>query len=244
MADLTLAQMQALLPDNTTGAIDAADVRDVTTAMFERTDGTNAINGLLFDVTPTVPAHTPGHVHWNASEGTLDVMGVTQGQILQLGHETYTTVRNTTGATIVNGRAVRITGASGQQPLGALDNGLGTIIGVATHDIPNNSNGKVTTFGLVHDLDTSAFSDGAVVYSTATGTLTTAFTGSFVGIIALAHPTTGVLLVSRVRQAKPTGTTAQRPTVRPTGYEFFDSTLGLPIWWNGSAWINASGGVV
>jgi hypothetical protein len=241
MADLTLAQMLALLPDNTTGLISAEDVRDVITAVFERTNGTNAIDGLLFDTTPVVPAHTPGHVHWNATEGTLDVMGVTPDQILQVGHETYITARNTTGSTILNGSPVRITGASGQQPLVALDNGMGTIVGIATHDIPNNSNGKITTFGLVHDLNTSAFSDGAAVYSTATGTLTTAFTGSFVGLVLLAHPNTGVVLVTRNRQTPPTGTTAQRPTVRPTGYAYFDTTLGQPVWWDGATWVDATG---
>jgi len=41
------------------------------------------------------------------------------------------------------------------------------VIGMATHDIPNNTVGKVTTFGLVNDLDTSAFADGAIIYLSA-----------------------------------------------------------------------------
>jgi hypothetical protein len=41
------------------------------------------------------------------------------------------------------------------------------------------------------------------------------------------------------------GTTAQRPSV-PTdgiriGLSYFDTTLGLPIWWNGSGWVDATG---
>jgi hypothetical protein len=37
------------------------------------------------------------------------------------------------------------------------------------------------------------------------------------------------------------GTTAERPSTVTTGYQFFDTTLGLPIWKNGVVWINAGG---
>jgi hypothetical protein len=45
------------------------------------------------------------------------------------------------------------------------------------------------------------------------------------------------------------GDTASRPigTVfipLPIGQFYFDTTLGLPIWWDGIQWINASGTVV
>lgn len=244
MANLTLAQMLALLPDNTTGLIDAVDVRDVITAMFERTDGTNAIEGLLFDTTPVIPPHTEGHAHWNTNEGMLEIMSGTPDVTLQLGHEQWIESRNTTGATILNGRPVRSAGATGNRPLVALDNGVGLIIGVATHDIANNSNGKVTSFGLVRDFNTSAFSDGASVYASSTGTLTATATSSFVGTVLLAHASQGVLLVNPDRRVVGNGTTAQRPTTVVVGFTYFDSTLGIPIFWNGAAWVNASGGVV
>lgn len=38
--------------------------------------------------------------------------------------------------------------------------------------------------------------------------------------------------------------TADRPTGMPTGYPHFDTTLGIPVWWNGAAWVNASGAAV
>lgn len=42
-----------------------------------------------------------------------------------------------------------------------------------------------------------------------------------------------------------TGTIAERPTSIVTdGYQFFDTTLGLPIWKKGAIWINASGTTV
>ncbi len=37
------------------------------------------------------------------------------------------------------------------------------------------------------------------------------------------------------------GTTAARPTTGLyTDYQYFDTTLGIPIWWSGSAWVNSS----
>ena len=41
------------------------------------------------------------------------------------------------------------------------------------------------------------------------------------------------------------GTTANRPAVQlHIGQMFFDTTLGIPIWWNGTVWKNASGTTV
>lgn len=42
------------------------------------------------------------------------------------------------------------------------------------------------------------------------------------------------------------GTSTQRPTLSTsdTGYQFFDTTLGKPIWWSGSAWVDATGATV
>lgn len=38
-----------------------------------------------------------------------------------------------------------------------------------------------------------------------------------------------------------TGTTANRPASPSTGDVYFDTTLGLPIWWSGTAWILSDG---
>jgi hypothetical protein len=45
------------------------------------------------------------------------------------------------------------------------------------------------------------------------------------------------------------GTTTQRPIQNvqvplSIGQQFFDTTLGIPIWWNGTVWKNASGATV
>jgi hypothetical protein len=41
------------------------------------------------------------------------------------------------------------------------------------------------------------------------------------------------------------GTTAERPAVQlHIGQTFFDTTLGIPIWWNDSDWVDATGTAV
>jgi len=41
------------------------------------------------------------------------------------------------------------------------------------------------------------------------------------------------------------GTTANRPTLQvQVGQQYYDTTLGIPIWYNGTVWKNASGTTV
>jgi hypothetical protein len=41
------------------------------------------------------------------------------------------------------------------------------------------------------------------------------------------------------------GTTTQRPTAnQQIGQFYFDTTLGYPVWWNGSKWVNSTGTAV
>ena len=242
----TLAEILALLPDNDTGDIGAPDVRAAVTALWGRTDGTDPIEALQFNTAaPDVPAvHTPGHMHWNQAEGVAEIMTGTPDVTLQLGHEQYVEGRNTTGSSLLNGRPVRIIGGQGNRALLGLDNGEGTIVGVMTHDLVNNSNGKAATFGLVRDINTSAFSDGAQLYASATGTLTTTLTSSRVGFVVNAHPSQGAILVLPARRTHGSGTTAERPTTIITGFMYFDTTLGIPVFWNGANWVDATGSVV
>ena len=37
------------------------------------------------------------------------------------------------------------------------------------------------------------------------------------------------------------GPTSSRPSSPTTGQSYFDTTLGLPIWWNSGVWVNAQG---
>jgi hypothetical protein len=116
-------------------------------------------------------------------------------------------VRNTTGATLTKGTAVYISGATGQLPtvskaLATSDATSAQTLGLITSDLANNSNGYVTIIGLVADLDTSAYTDGAQLYlsPTTAGTLTTTKPYApqhlvYVAVVAHAHPTHGKLIV-------------------------------------------------
>ena len=43
-------------------------------------------------------------------------------------------------------------------------------------------------------------------------------------------------------KTNPAGSTASRPTGTWAGQSYFDTTLGKPVWWNGSAWVEAAAG--
>lgn len=243
MANLTLAQMHALLADNGSGQISAQDVRDVVQALFERTDGTNPIPALKFDTSAGAAASVAGNVYWDSVTNSLTAEVSADGS-LQIGYEQWMIGRNTTGSTIPDGSPVRITGGQGDATLIAKDRGLGEIVGVTTEDIANNSSGRVTTFGNLHDLNTSSFSDGATLYSSATGTLTTSVTSSFVGYVLNSNANAGTILALPRSRDQLDGTTAARPTTVSVGTMYLDTTLNKPIWWNGTVWIDATGATV
>lgn len=52
------------------------------------------------------------------------------------------------------------------------------------------------------------------------------------------------ILISKAVNTPDYGTTAQRPpaAANALGQTYFDTTLGYPIWWDGGAWIDATGG--
>lgn len=244
MADLTLTQMLALLPDNTTGQISPQDMRDIVTALREALEGTNPLPALQFDTTPDAAAHSTGRIYWNAENGSIEIDTTTSGASLEVGYEQWLRARNTTGSTIPDGSPVRVTGASGNRPLISIGNGTGTSIGLTTEDIANNANGRVTTFGLVHGLNTNAFAAGNSLYVTSAGALSTTPSPTFLGTVVNAHLTQGIIFVHPQSFDHPDGTTAARPTTVSTGYMYFDTTLGKPIWWSGAAWVDATGSVV
>jgi len=111
-----------------------------------------------------------GRVGWNGTDQTLEV-GMDYGVVQQLGQEQYARVGNTTGVTIPNGTVVGFAGATSEALLVApyLADGAQPslyILGVMTHDLPDSGEkGYCTTFGFVRNLDTSAFSQGDVLYA-------------------------------------------------------------------------------
>jgi len=144
---------------------------------------------------------------WDADAGTLQ-LGMPGGNVsLQIGQEHIIRCRNVTGSTITNGSLVYVTGASGNKPTIALADAdteatADTIIGMATEDINNNSNGYVTERGIVRDLDTSSYAEGTILYlsQTAGAYTDTAPTPPAhvvtAGVVTRQHATEGEILVS------------------------------------------------
>lgn len=116
-------------------------------------------------------------------------------------------VRNTTGATLTKGTVVYISGATGQLPtvskaIATGDSTSAQTLGVMSADLANNSTGYVTIIGLVTDVDTSAYTDGAQLYlsPTTAGTYTTTKPYApdhlvYVAVVEYAHAIHGKLFV-------------------------------------------------
>ena len=115
------------------------------------------------------------------------------------------TVRNNTGATLTAGQVVYISGAAGNRAAVALAQAnleatsSGTY-GMVSAPIPNNSDGTIVIAGFVANLNTSAFTDGDLLYlspTTAGGFTSTKPTAPdnlvYIGVVARAHPNQGVI---------------------------------------------------
>lgn len=163
-----------------------------------------------------------GTMTWNKDESTLNIHhpgGVTQ----QVGHEIFATVKNETGAQLDNGTVISFAGIDSSTGFAKAQKFIadGTIpslymIGVLTQDIPNNTFGRATTYGNVHDIDTTgtAVSEtwvaGNILYAhpTTAGALTNVkpTAPDFVlpvAVVGIADATDGILVVRPViEQAK------------------------------------------
>ena len=154
----------------------------------------------------TAPTYTEGRVFYDSAAHTLNYYNDNSQMSLNIGQEQIVRVRNQTGSQINNGTVVYVSGATGQTPL--ITNAIATsyatadVIGVTTTDIANNGFGYVTISGTVNGLDTSAFSDGASVYLSAStaGTYTATEPTSpnysiQIGVVIYSHGVNGKLLV-------------------------------------------------
>jgi len=146
-----------------------------------------------------------GRLQWNNEDGTAEY-GLPGGNVnLQIGQELVIKTVNKTGSTISNGVPVYISGAQGSRPTiapaDADDPAKHHAVGVATEDIANNGSGYVTTFGLVRDVDTSAFTAGDELYLATTAGGFTNATPSYpaepvhIGTVLFANAESGIISV-------------------------------------------------
>lgn len=113
------------------------------------------LNRMALPYTP--PA---GSLAWNLEEDCLDIYQ-NDGSVLQTGLENYIKVQNTGTTTLLNGELVTFGGVDGgYNPIAIKSVANSTfapiyVIGVLTHDIPAGGSGRATTFGKVHNIDTT-----------------------------------------------------------------------------------------
>jgi len=139
-----------------------------------------------------------------AAQSTADQAAALNAASLSLKIE----VRNTTGATLLKGQAVYISGATGQIPTVSLakadsDATSSKTLGLMAADLANNTNGYAHLRGQLTGLDTSAFADGDLVWlsSTTAGALTATRPPApahavYCGVVAYSHATQGKLNVN------------------------------------------------
>lgn len=152
---------------------------DAATGNVKFTNQIGPIDYLRFDLDHThEEERVEGTLCWDPSDRTLNLAHA-NGVIQQVGQEQYYNVRNLTGNTITNGTCVRFSGAQMNGTARILVEPFladGTypnlyVVGVATQDIANNTDGFVTSFGKVRDLDTTGntvsevWSTGQILYA-------------------------------------------------------------------------------
>ena len=160
----------------TQAAIDAASAAMAVVDSKIDIDGLNSnIRQLKFNTATPVAPTQAGQMAWSDEEGTLALHNGLHTH--PIGKETFFTAKNQSGTLIANGKAVYAIGSTGANAtIGLATTANGDIaqrtIGIATMDIASNGFGDVTTFGEVNDINTSALTEGALVYLGLNGNLT------------------------------------------------------------------------
>ena len=141
------------------------------------------------------------------SSVTISGTGTSRDLIVAKSPTVVVQVRNTTGATLTKGTAVYINGATGQistvaKALASSDATSAQTLGLISADLANNTNGEVTIIGLIDDINTSAYTDGAQLYlsGTVAGGLTATKPSApthlvYVAVVEYAHAIHGKLFV-------------------------------------------------
>jgi len=203
----------------------------------------NPIDYLDFNTTAASATHQTGRVSWDAPDACLEV-DLEYGVVQQVGQEIYARVQNVTGVTIPNGTVVGFAGATDDalQVAPYIADGSQPslyILGVMTHDLPDSGEkGYCTTFGFVRDVNTSAFTQGDLLYASpsAAGAFTNVKPTAPDNVIAVAAvikvgTTDGIIFVRPTIMAQKyygtfARTTNYAPAVANTAYAVpFDSTI-------------------
>ena len=210
MADTKISALTAL-----TGAgaaqddlLAIVDTSAATTKKITREEFFKSVDYIGLDTTNTKANPIDGELTWDATFNTLAV-GLNGGSVvMHVGQDIYYRVRNTTGVAIPIGTVVRFAGSLGNSGIllaapflanGSFDSH--TIMGVAAESIANGADGLVSYFGEIRGINTSAYTDGQILYASTTvsGGLTVTKPDSPNNVISVAAvvnaATNGTLLI-------------------------------------------------
>ncbi len=117
-------------------------------------------------------ATTQGRLSWDSGTGTLNIgIGDVGGTLidLQVGQEEVVRVFNAEATALLKGEIVYVYGSQGNRPSvkRAIATGDGysvTTLGMVDVDIPSGSQGYVTTFGMINNLNTDGLSGGTAIW--------------------------------------------------------------------------------
>lgn len=161
---------------------------------------------LQFDTSYTGGSIAPGMLAWNDTDGTLEFRLKGNNVTLQIGQEQNVRARNTDSVAFTDGMVVYSDGATGtfhsvKRASASAEAASSVTLGMVTEPIAKNTEGFITTFGMVRNLNTSALTEGAIVWlGTTPGTVTTTkpvapVHAVQVGLCVRSHPNLGVIFV-------------------------------------------------
>lgn len=158
-------------------------------------------------------ANQTRRMEWNPDDDTLNLHhsdGVTQ----QMGQELYGRITNNTGVTIGNGVCLGINPATNSYVLFIANGTLSpiTIVGVTTQSIPNGTQGRITVWGRVRDIDTTGAPYGEVWTAGQILYVSTTIAGGFTNVKPTA-PNLSLPIAQVITVNATTGQIAVRPTV-------------------------------
>lgn len=232
----TVTVSDVLLEDPDDGANDDLDGVNIANAAITGSTfaggSVSEITSLTFSATPGVLS--PRMMTWNQTDETVDLQLNGSAVTLQVGQEVVYRVRNQTGSTITDGSCVSAAGTTGNAGRIlvqlAIANGSvphRNIMGLATEDILNGSDGFVTHFGKVRGINTTGASsgetwvDGDVLFAhpTQAGKLTKVRPSipnqAVVIAIVVNAASNGSLFVRAIRESHESDTTAFTPVSGP-----------------------------
>jgi hypothetical protein len=164
-------------------------------------------NYVQLDTLAATPGGAPGRIVWNDVDGTLEFQMKGGNVTQQIGQELPVLVKHADNTGLTNGKVVYQFSSDGanvtvKYASASSETTASKTFGVMTEDATGGAKGFCTTFGYVRNINTSALTEGAMIWLSETpGEMTTTRPtqpahGVVVGRCIRQHATEGVIFVS------------------------------------------------